>query len=637
MPVVGNDGHGVHLAAWSDSATVTSNYVGLTSTHALLGNDGDGVHLAGGADHTLGGPQAADGNRIGANAGHGIAATATTLDAGLIRLDMRHNLVGVDDSTFIDRGNGGYGLHLSLPVDPLAVVADQHLLGATGAPNTLSGNDLGGAYLGAANLAFEGNRVGTAAAGLVAVPNGTAGSPPLGLPGSAGVRVVVSYGVDTAPVEIVDNLVSGNHGAGIWASRAPGSTGVMARPVDLVDNHIGVNAAPLRGALGNGDHGMVVLSLDDVLVSGNEVAHNAGDGVRVGIGLTRASAVGVEVADNEVHHNEGAGLALTATPVAGLVSAPHLDGYVHDNLIEVNGGPGIHLTGGATQHELSHNTITGNDQCAILDEGASDTSLLVEAPIADAVDLVAGTITGRVDVLNGTPDRLELYERATGLPFADLAGTAIDADGRWVYTGAIPAAVVTADDVSGLVVLTSGTTSEMTRYEGDGCTPAQCTPVGEEGNGCTVYWLDPGVGCLSVDRPVGYRCDDPYELTGMINHRIDPTETTLYQDACDGAGTCVAGTDLTATARPRGARSTSTSPLPAPATTCPSTTPIPSTWWSPATPRGAPPTCWPSAPAWPGGRPPTPPSPTSTPTASTTCGSASAPPICSSWGPASKS
>jgi hypothetical protein len=419
-------------------------------------------------------------------------------------------------------------------------------LGATGAGNTLSGNDMGGAYLAAANLLFEGNRVGTDHSGLYAVPNGTtAGPSPLtGLPSSAGVRVVVSYDSDTSPVVLADNRVSGNHGAGVWASRSSSSTGVAARPVDLVDNDIGVAAGPLRAALGNGHHGVLLKSLDQVLVARNEVAHNDGDGLRVGIGAPPRSSLGVEVDANEVHHNQGAGVSLTADSVS-VGTAPNLDGYVHDNVIEANGGPGIHLTGGATQHELTHNTITGNDECAILDEGDSDTSLLVEAPAPVTVDLVAGTIEGRVDVLNGTPARLELYERATGLHFADLAGSAIDADGRWTYSGALPASIVTADDVSGLVVLESGTTSEMTRFPGDGCTPIDCTPAGEEGNGCTVYWFDPGVGCRSVDRPPRYRCDDGVVTTGMINHRIDPTETTLYQDECDGAGVCVAGTDLT--------------------------------------------------------------------------------------------
>jgi hypothetical protein len=88
----------------------------------------------------------------------------------------------------------------------------------------------------------------------------------------------------------------------------------------------------------------------------------------------------------------------------------------------------------------------------------------------------------------------------------------------------------------------------MTKYEGDGCVPEDCTPAGEEDNGCQIWYLDPAVGCLSAVRPARYRCDDGKHLTGGINHALDPDEVWLYPDMCDSGGSCIGGTDLTDTA-----------------------------------------------------------------------------------------
>jgi hypothetical protein len=545
--VVANEGHGIHVAGDVQGATVKANYVGLSTGYLPLGNDGDGVHVAGGASHTIGGTGAGDGNRIGANGGSGVYAAATLLDAGLTALTVDGNHIGIAPGGTTDLGNAGYGVRLSLPVDPAGTTADIQHIGSATVGNTISGNDLGGVFVAAANVEVRGNVIGLDDAGDTTVANGTLGGtlPALSV---GGVRVVAPLGPGGGPIVIDDNVVSGNHGNGLWLSRATfAAAGVAPRQIDVTGNVVGTTVDTLSARANTGD-GVRVVGLTNVWLDDNLVAHSGGAGIAIEGALNSSlvlggSAAGNEVTRNHVHDNAGHGVRLGH---AGGVRqrAPVVNNLVDGNTIEANGGAGIYSVGVAHSNELTENVITGNAQCAILDEYLADTAPVVSAPYAKTV--TGGGIGGVVDVLGGSLDRIEVYERDDGSFIGSVAAASMTGN-QWSLPGTPPSGVLTPDDVSALAILTDGTTSEMTKYEGDGCVPASCTPTGEELNGCQVWWVDPALGCQSAVRPEGYRCDDGEHLTGMINVVLDDDESWLYQDACDGNGSCVAGTDLTDT------------------------------------------------------------------------------------------
>lgn len=124
---------------------------------------------------------------------------------------------------------------------------------------------------------------------------------------------------------LFDNTVEGNSGDGI----AVGSHGNRLIGNDSLAN------------LGTG----IALEAGDLnLVLANDSADNESEGVLVRTGGNR-------ILDNPVSGNDAGGIRLVDTADGNLLD---------DNLVEVNGGPGILLEGGAADNAVRGNTALGN-------------------------------------------------------------------------------------------------------------------------------------------------------------------------------------------------------------------------------------------------------------------------------------
>ena len=513
-----NEGAGVNLAAYTRWATVHNNGIGVDIAGSALGNDGDGVRLLGYGHEVTG--TTAEPTVIANNGGSGVWVAG-------YQQEVTGLAIGVNvASPAAAMGNAAYGIRVAnTGVFGTAI-------GDTGSGNTVANNALGGIWLEDPNATVAHNVVGLDPTGLVSMSNG---DNPLSLPNAFG-GILATAG--TSQTDIHDNLVAANAGPGIWVRG-----GVSTDPIEALviqGNDIGRTGS--GGVAGNDGDGILVEGADHVLVDDNVVANATDAGIALR-SLQGHSTAAATVSANKVYDNGSHGIVLEEPSDGDAVR----DGTVVDNDIHDNDGAGIFSNGGATRNELTHNQIADNEQCNIRDAGDSDTAEIVEAPYPTGVDNTR--IKGSIDRLASTVARIEIYVD-DGTHIGDVDGANMGAEGNFqldesLPTIDIPDGLVT-DDVVMLAVLDDGTTSEMTKRLGDGCVPDSCTPSGvDDLESCQRHWIDPGLGCQSVYRPAGYRCNDDDPLTGMINHRIDATEAVLYQDSCDGYGTCVGGTDLT--------------------------------------------------------------------------------------------
>jgi hypothetical protein len=174
---------------------------------------------------------------------------------------------------------------------------------ASGAGNLISGNakngiELNGGINGTPNrgVVFQGNRIGTDAAGVNAIPNGGDGM-------FIGPTSNLLVGGTSAGA---GNVISGNSGDGIEVSFMPPPAANR-----IEGNLIGLNAAG-TGALGNAKHGIYLTNVMDLTIggdaagAGNRIAFNGG----AGIGSPGGSDpfLGCRILSNSIFGNRGLGL-----------------------------------------------------------------------------------------------------------------------------------------------------------------------------------------------------------------------------------------------------------------------------------------------------------------------------------------
>ena len=255
--ISGNGANGIRLAGAATTAnTIHGNVIGLGldgTTIVPNGASGIDVNFDAGL-HTIGGSSAGAGNVISGNTNSGIRAY------GITALTIEGNLVGLDSTGTLDRGNGSHGLWVR--------GTNITIGGATaGHRNVISGNGGNGIWLDSADGAIvEGNRIGTNAAGTAGVANASSG--------------IFSSGSNTL---LANNLVSGNGQDGIEISSSSSS-------VTISGNSIGSDAAG-TGALPNGWAGIRFFgSLGTIggttLGDGNLIVNNSSAGLFIGSSAT---------------------------------------------------------------------------------------------------------------------------------------------------------------------------------------------------------------------------------------------------------------------------------------------------------------------------------------------------------------
>ena len=243
---------------------------------------------------------------------------------------------------------------------------------------------------------IEENRIGTSAAGNVALGNGDAG-----------------ISISSAPnVVLQNNLISGNESHGISIS------GSGASNAEIYNNIIGANASGTAD-LGNGGSGIDISGGSDTGISVNLISGNDSHGISLRgsrvkqtgiwdnlIGTTQGGNSGLGntgsgvhigesanfnvVAENTIAHNSGDGITV--------VSNGSSDNSLQQNFIYSNGGLGL---------DLGDDGVTANDD----GDGDSGPNSLQNFPVLKAVALreAGASIAFELDVVGGTRYVVDLY------------------------------------------------------------------------------------------------------------------------------------------------------------------------------------------------------------------------------------
>ncbi|GAB5536213.1 MAG: hypothetical protein Rubg2KO_24620 [Rubricoccaceae bacterium] len=297
--ISGNGGSGVVVEA--QDVLVTHNEIGV-GRDRVLPNDGPGIWVRGissgvgiGRDRTFG---SHGGNTIVGNRGDGILVEKESGANHLVGVYIDRNDIGVDGSVAMP--NEGAGIRVRGPVRSVEI--GRYRLDPAGEPvggtgNTIAGNAGPGVLIDGlgtdARVDIRGNQIGILTGDEAVIGNGS------------GIRIQESSNEADIGGEIWTNTILGNRGHGIALVGA--SSGYQ-----IQGNAIGVNG--FEGAEAGNQGAGVFLDGPDGIVVGciasscreteNEIAYNAGAGIRIGSGRR------IQAARNTVYANAGGGIDL---------------------------------------------------------------------------------------------------------------------------------------------------------------------------------------------------------------------------------------------------------------------------------------------------------------------------------------
>lgn len=140
--IVGFPGNGIVAAAGADRLIIERNFIGVRANGSAAGNAGHGVYAVGSGDHRIGKARNGDstaftslGNVLSSNGGSGVRLETSNDN------DVRGNLIGIAPSGTSDRGNGGYGIHVSGTNNRIG-----DYITSASAGNYIAGNNLGSIF-----------------------------------------------------------------------------------------------------------------------------------------------------------------------------------------------------------------------------------------------------------------------------------------------------------------------------------------------------------------------------------------------------------------------------------------------------------------------------------------------------------
>jgi hypothetical protein len=326
---------GVLLSGVGDHV-VAGNFIGTDAAGSTSRGNTVGVEIES-AGNTLGGTTPATRNLISGN-----------FTDGVVVRDAIENLI-VNNYIGTTRGGGA-----SLANGASGIVTEDASLtrigsGTAGGRNVVSGNALFGIDINDSgvgnNSVIAGNRIGTNPSGTADVGNGAHG---IKLDASD-----ITVGGDTAGER---NVVSGNHGSGIFVS---------ANRARVIGNFVGVNVTG-TGALANDGNGVHVFGAVNATIGGstaaerNVISGNGATGVLISGGNSntiRGNRIGSRADGTGDLGNGGFGVSLVGSQFNTIGGSGTNDG----NLIVGNGEHGVSLTGPATNNNLRRNGVSGND------------------------------------------------------------------------------------------------------------------------------------------------------------------------------------------------------------------------------------------------------------------------------------
>lgn len=276
-------------------------------------------------------------------------------------------LVSGEDGLLINASNVEvYGLEITqFPGDGIrtfAVNSGGTIIGAVGKGNVLNNNGINGIDIGWTNSFVVGNRIGTNAAGTIAVPNGTGG---------------VALANNTT---VTDNLISGHSGANdraIFSNAVGGHT--------IANNFIGTD---ITGSFDIANYnGIVIVTGGSSTIEGNLISGNTNAGIWSNTGFNSNdiinNTIGMDLSVSSPIPN-GTGILYDG-------GSGNRIGYRNNpNIIAGNTGPAIETTdAGSNNNSWVTNEIYNNGSGIVLAAGANNSIL---APTID--NITASDVSG---------------------------------------------------------------------------------------------------------------------------------------------------------------------------------------------------------------------------------------------------
>jgi CSLREA domain-containing protein len=305
---------------------VFGNFIGTNVAGTLARGNGVGVAITG-DQNTVGGGFPSRRNLISGNTSHGVVISNSAAFGNTVF----NSYIGTNRNGTGDLGNAGAGV--------LAFGANNNTVGVGSVSdrNVISGNGQGGiAFNGAISSSIVGNLIGTDASGTQPLPND-----------SHGIHLTSGSNSNNIGGAIAQlrNVVSGNHGTGIFISASNGNT--------VRGNRVGTKADG-SGSLGNGETGISVAGSNNTIggaeaADANVVATNARGGIAI-FGVNAANNV---VRGNSVIGNISDGIDVSEGP----------NTVTRNNIVGNTGhGVQVRLT---TQARITENLIFGNAMLGI--------------------------------------------------------------------------------------------------------------------------------------------------------------------------------------------------------------------------------------------------------------------------------
>ena len=368
--VSGGGSFGVFLCERSGNV-VEGNYIGTDVTGAnALGNFGEGVRVGCGAsNNTIGGASPGAGNLISGNGHDGVLLDVQggpPITGNLIQ----GNYIGTDATGTHALGNAT-GVHI--------VGASNNTVGGSvaGAGNLISGNGFNGAFNPLTGIAIDesatgniiqGNRIGTDASGMNAVPNHLGG-------------VIIEGGSSNqigGPTPEARNLISGNDSIGVLVADFSGAGGVNDNVIQ--GNWIGLNATG-AAPLPNAHEGVHIRGGSNNLIGGttagarNVISGNGRNTNSPGVVVSH-SASGTRVQGNFI-----------GTDASGTAKVPNHAGVILDHASNTLVGGGDASAG---------NVISGNDWSGMYVTGAGAAANRIEG------NYIGTDVSGSAPLGNGS-------------------------------------------------------------------------------------------------------------------------------------------------------------------------------------------------------------------------------------------
>ena len=327
--------NGITLVSDGTGAQILGNYIGTDSAgSATMGNGTNGVAITDVSSVTVGSVGA--GRNVIARNTNGISISGSNVPVSGIRIAGNH--IGVAPNGTTALGNTSNGVNLSISAGTISgTVVDQNVISAN--VNGIS-NNRGG------SMTITGNRIGTNAAGAVAMANTNQGILLTGVSGS-------TIGGTTA---VARNILSGNGGYGvsIGTTAGFGSVGNV-----ILGNYIGTDAngtTAIPNGLSGINLGISGPATDGTIIggaaagAGNVISGN-NQGLLINNGVLNTTIagniIGLNAAGTQILANSGIGIAWAGS--SGTIGGT---GAGEGNVISGNGtatttGHGINLNGGS--------------------------------------------------------------------------------------------------------------------------------------------------------------------------------------------------------------------------------------------------------------------------------------------------